>query len=55
MIFFFSIILFFSAVQLYGTASRGEKIDVESYAFEGNNMDIITVNQFGCQKKRYQF
>ncbi len=27
---------FFSDVQLYGTASRGEKVDKTSYQFEGN-------------------
>ena len=36
-----------TAVKLFGTATRGEKIDLESYAFEGRiGKKIIKLNFF---------
>ena len=48
------ITFFFSDVQLYGTASRGEKVDKTSYQFEGNKTFLkITstrdiIHSFNC-------
>ena len=36
-----------TAVKLFGTATRGEKIDLESYAFEGRiGKKIMIINFF---------
>ena len=35
-----------TAVKMYGTATRGEKIDHESFAFEGKMIELLTDKHF---------